>query len=185
MNLHWRPAGQINRRILPPLLRDLLFDSGSLTLHLEQQCAGTFSLELLGQSWQRPQFDEVRALDLRPGAYAWIREITFQCNQHPCVYGRSIIPASTLTGAERRLGDWGQRSLGDYLFSTHRVRRGRFEIAAITPADRLFHIIKKNVASIDSELWGRRSLFFINHKPLLVVEIFLAGVDECMHPAKK
>ena len=185
LKLRWRTAGQINRRSLPSPLRDLLFQSGSLTLYFEQHCAGKFTLELIRQSWQQPLYDEARVLGLQTGAWTWVREITLKCNDYPCVYGRSIIPARTLSGAERRLGYWGQRSLGDYLFSGRKVRRGRIEVAKILPEHRLFNLVTKNVAAAEKELWCRRSLFFIKNKPLLVVEIFLADVIQCMNSGKK
>jgi chorismate lyase len=184
LSLHWRPAGQINRRSLPASIRELLLESGSLTQQLESHCPGEFNLELSGQSWRRPLFDEVKALALPAGAYALIREIYLKCNQQPWVYGRSIIPASTFTGVERRLAHGGQRSLGDYLFSERKAWRGHIEIAKILPQDRLFQLAVKNRNINDSELWGRRSMFYIKNKPLLVVEVFLADVIQCMNAGK-
>jgi len=184
LSLRWRPAGHINRRILPASIRELLFESGSLTQQLESRCRGIFSLELCDQSWQRPLFDEAKALALSAGAYALIREIYLKCDQHPWVYGRSIIPATTFTGAERRLAYWGQRSLGDYLFSERKAWRGHIEIARILPQDRLYHLAAKNSDTEDTELWGRRSTFYIKNKSLLVVEVFLADVTRCMNAGK-
>lgn len=181
MSLRWRPAGHINPRTLPSSLRKLLLESGSLTQQLESYCPGELCLELTGQSWQRPLFNEAKALCLHAGAYALVREIYLKCNNLPWVYGRSIIPASTFTGAERRLAHWGRRSLGDYLFSERKARRGRIEIAKISPEDRLFLLAVKNLDIEETELWGRRSMFYIKNKPLLVVEIFLADVIKCMN----
>lgn len=184
MSLRWRPAGHINRRSLPVSIRELLLESGSLTQQLEFRCPGKFNLEFCGQSWQRPLFDEARVLVLPAGAYALIREIYLKCDQHPWVYGRSIIPSSTFTGAERRLAHWGQRSLGDYLFSERKAWRGHIEIAKLLPQDRLFQLAVKDRHIKDPELWGRRSMFYIKDKPLLVVEIFLADVIQCMNAGK-
>jgi len=181
LSLRWRPAGQINPRTLPSSLRKLLLENGSLTQQLESCCPGKLCLELTGQSWRRPLYDEAKTLALPAGAYTLVREIYLKCNNLPWVYGRSIIPASTFTGAERRLAHWGQRSLGDYLFSERKARRGQIEIARILPKDRLFLLAVKNMDTEAAELWGRRSMFYIKDKPLLVVEIFLADVIKCMN----
>lgn len=184
MSLRWRPAGHINHRSLPASIRELLLESGSLTQQLESRCSGKFNLEFCGQSWQRPLNDEAKALALPAGAYALIREIYLRCDQQPWVYGRSIIPSATFTGAERRLAHWGDRSLGDYLFSERKAWRGHIEIAKILPQDRLFQLAVRNRNIKDSGLWGRRSMFYIKNKPLLVVEIFLTDVIQCMNVGK-
>jgi chorismate--pyruvate lyase len=184
LNSRWRPAGHINRRTLPASIRGLLLESGSLTQQLEGRCPGMFNLEFRGQSWRRPLFDEARVLSLRAGACALIREIYLQCKKQPWVYGRSIIPAATFTGAERRLAHWGQRSLGDYLFSQRKALRGHIEIARILPQHNLFRLAAKDVQVKNTELWGRRSLFYIKNKPLLVVEVFLTDQIPCMNAGK-
>ena len=178
--LRWLPVTRINPSRIPPSLRDCLLDTGSLTSRLARYCQGNFNLRLEGQARQRPLPEETHALQLRRGSYALVREIYLQCNDVPWVYGRSIIPARTCTARERRLAFWGQRSLGNYLFSGRNTRRIEFEIAVIPPQDRLFHLAGKGMASGSSPLWGRRSIFYIRNKPLLVVEVFLDNLIRCM-----
>lgn len=185
LNLRWQPAGQINRRNLPTSLRDLLLESGSLTQQLEARCSVNFHLEFCGQSWQRPLLDESMVLSLRGGTHALIREIYLKCNNRPWVYGRSIIPAATFTGAERRLAHWGHRSLGDYLFSGRKALRGHIELARILPAHHLFRLAVKNNTVKNTEIWGRRSMFYIKDKPLLVVEVFLSDNIPCKNAGNR
>ena len=180
-DLRWLPVTRINPSRIPLSLRDCLLDTGSLTSRLARYCKGNFNLRLKGQVWQRPLPEETNALQLRRGSYALVREIYLQCDDIPWVYGRSIIPAQTCTARERRLAFWGQRSLGNYLFSGRNIRRSEFEIAMIPPRDRLFHLAGKGMASNNSPLWGRRSIFYIRNKPLLVVEVFLDNLIRCMN----
>jgi len=180
LSIHWRPINRIRQRFLPAGIRDILFDSGSLSVFLEKYCKGNFNLQLIQQSWQRPLLDEARVLSLATGRYALLREIFLRCDDIPLVYGRSIIPVRTFTGAERRLARWGQRPLGDYLFAGKKIRRTRIEIAEIHPGDRLYQQVKKNIAFEDTSLWGRRSVFYIKNKPILIVEIFLPENIRCM-----
>lgn len=179
--LRWLPVNRINRAVIPLPLRDCLLDTGSLTSRLTRYCRGKFNLQLKVQSWQRPLPEETRVLCLRRGSFALVREIYLQCDDIPWVYGRSIIPARTCTSTERRLAFWGQRSLGNYLFSDRNTWRSEIEIAKIHPQDRLFNLARKNKVAGNSPLWGRRSIFYIRNKPLLVVEVFLENLIQCMH----
>lgn len=180
MKILWRNIHQINISSLPADIRDFLLDSGSLTEHLEYYCHDEFTLELKGQSWQYPLLDEARVLQIQNGRYALVREIYLKCGSNRLIYGRSIIPAKTFTGAERRLAYWGKRSLGDYLFSQSKARRGKIEIARIHNGSRLYDLAHENMAAINNfETWGRRSMFYIKNKPLLVVEIFLSEIIKC------
>ena len=179
--LRWLPVARINPSQIPPSLRDCLLDTGSLTSRLARYCKGNFNLNLKGQAWQRPLPEETSALRLRRDNYALVREIYLQCDDVPWVYGRSIIPARTCTARERRLAFWGQRSLGNYLFSGRNIRRSEFEIAVIRPQDRLFRLAGMSTVLDRSQLWGRRSIFYIRNKPLLVVEVFLDNLIRCMH----
>lgn len=181
MKLRWRTATQINPALLSSGIRDVLLNSGSLTGYLESRYGREFNLELKGQSWQRPLLDEIKALHMQEGRYAFVREIYLKHGAERLVYARSIIPAQTFSGAERRLAYWGKRSLGDYLFTQRRAQRGNIEIARIAPADALYQLVDHDNPGRDAcELWGRRSLFYIKSKPLLVVEIFLSDVITCI-----
>ena len=179
--LRWLPVTRMNPSQIPPSLRGSLLDTGSLTTRLARYCKGDFHLRLTGQGWQRPLPDETSALQLRRGSYALVREIYLQCNDIPWVYGRSIIPARTCTARERRLAFWGQRSLGNYLFSGRDTQRSEIEIAIIRPRDSLFHLASQSMVADSDHLWGRRSIFYIRNKPLLVVEVFLDNLIRCMN----
>jgi len=179
MRILWKPISTAKPSAIPPGIRRLLLNSGSLTDQLEQCCPQQFNLQLLGKSWQRPLADECRALSLVQGRHALVREIYLQCADTPLVYGRSIIPPRTFSGRERRLAFWGQRSLGDYLFRQPGVIRGQIEIARI-PAVSTLGKLARNHIPIDSPLWARRSIFYIQNKPILVVEVFLPGISQCI-----
>jgi chorismate lyase len=180
LSVHWQPITRIRQKSLPTGIRNILFDSGSLSVILEEYCKGEFNLQLVRQSWQRPFPDEAGILDLASGRYTLLREIFLRCDNIPLVYGRSIIPVHTFTGAERRLAHWGQRPLGDYLFSDKKVRRGQIEITQIPATHKLFQQGNINLPENAQSLWARRSLFYIKQKPLLVIEIFLPDLIKCM-----
>jgi chorismate--pyruvate lyase len=170
---HWRSRSCLFRRDLPEKLADWLLDSGSLTRRLRQICPNQFRVRILWQGWDRPSFDEARVLGLRLGAWAWIREVQLLCDDQPWVFARTLIPARTLRGRGCRLTRLGTRPLGEVLFTDSGVRRGPVEIARIATGQRLHRRALTDQAEPPDALWGRRSVFWIAERPLLVCEIFL------------
>lgn len=182
MKTRWRSIKQVKPGTIPDSIRNVLLDTGSLTELLEQYCNNEFNLELKSQSWQRPLLEEAGLLHLPGGRHALVREIYLKCGNKRLVYGRSIIPASTFTGAERRLAFLGKRSLGNYLFTQRKAKRGNMEIGRIKSGNHLFKLAHQDIVpKKGTDLWGRRSMFFIKEKPLLVVEIFLPDSIKCVN----
>lgn len=173
--VHWRPPAMLGRRRLPAGLASWLLDESSLTRRLQERCRGTFQVRVLAQGWMRPLEDERRALELRRGAVAWVRQVHLLCEGRPWVYARTVIPAATLQAGQRHLVRLGERPLGAMLFADRSVRRGAMEVARIEPG-RLLH---RNALGVRSRqvIWGRRSLFFFGTRPLLVSEIFLPNLQ--------
>jgi chorismate--pyruvate lyase len=65
------------------------------------------------------------------------------------------------------------------LFADRAVRRGRMQVAHLTPGDVVFDQAVAGLAAVPGRVWGRRSLFHYAGGPLLVNEIFLPGVGRC------
>ena len=152
---------------------------GSLTKHLLRLSANDFRVEVLAQKNRKSLPSEQRLLSLNSHRLAFIREVILHGQQTPWVFARTVIPFSTLTGRLRSLKKLDSKPLGARLFSEPGMRRGPMQIARISPQ---FHILPNSLTQrglIDSSsetstvIWGRRSVFFIDNKPLLVNEIFL------------
>jgi chorismate lyase len=169
----WRPQSRIRRASLPAYLRPWLLDTGSLTERLVAACRGNFRVQVFRQRHARPMLNEARVLGLKTSETALIREVLLHCNDVPWVYARTIIPRQTLTGRERKLAHLRSRSLGAVLFADPSVERGEIELAALTPQDRLYAFAARACDELPPALWGRRALFRLNGKRLLVNEIFL------------
>lgn len=171
--LIWRQPllGEVSR--VPAELRDWLLDSGSLTQRLQQASDGQLSVEVLSQSVQLPRFSERRALGLAPRRVALIREVLLFGRGVPWVYARSVIPMQTLTGRLRKLRHLDNRPLGALLFSDPTMSREALEWACI-PADKSASL-NPNLPPYNQPIWGRRSVFKLSDKPLLVCEMFLPG----------
>ncbi|MDS4028238.1 MAG: chorismate lyase [Candidatus Contendobacter sp.] len=165
-------------------MADWLLDHGSLTQRLRCACTGRFRVRVLRQGWTRPDRDEARVLGLRLNAWAWTREVHLSCDEQPWVFARTLIPARTLRGRGRRLTQLGARPLGEVLFASPSVRRGPVEIARIVAGRRLHQQAFTCLAEPPDVIWGRRSVFHIEDRPLLVCEIFLPDlpVFACHRP---
>lgn len=177
----WRPRRRVSKAEVPAALLPWLLDTASLTQRLISVCRGAFRVELIAQGWRAPMRNEALALALRPECYAMVREVHLRCAERPWVYARTVIPATTLSGANRRLAHLKTRSLGAVLFADPATERGEFELAQLTPRDALYPRAVHALNPAPEMLWGRRARFLLRGQPLLVTEIFLPGVP--VHPA--
>ncbi len=174
----WRPVQRLRRSTVPEKYLSWLLDPASLTQRIVSICDGMFRVQVISQLRSRPMLNEAGALGMRAGAFAVVRQVCLLCNETPWVYARTIIPPETLTGRRRRLAHLRSRSLGALLFSDPTMRRGVVEVARLSPCDKLFPLATRNLRSRPEAVWGRRSVFRIGGKPLLVSEFFLPDIKE-------
>lgn len=167
-DLRWRNASQWLRNTWPAALNAWLLGEDSLTRRLRARCAGGgFRVSILREGWGTPLASEREALGMAPRTRAWIREVHLWCGAERWVYARTVIPYATLTGKLRRLRHLGTRPLGEVIFADMSMRRGPVAVARVEmPEDRLNRAAPATV-------WGRRSVFWLQRRPLLVCEFFL------------
>lgn len=174
--LRWRNGRQLSRAAPNEMLRAWLLDTGSLTRRVQCACPGRFRVQVERQGWGRPRLDECRALGVRLGRVALIREVHLLCDDRPWVFARTVIPLSTLRGACRRLAHLGNRPLGALLFADPHMQRGPVEVTRIAHGSAIFMAATQGVRRRPQAIWGRRSVFRLSGKPLLVSEFFLPGL---------
>ena len=121
--------------------------------------------------------NEAKALRMRRSGHALVRQVLLLCNGVPWVYARTVIPRRTLTGRQRRLAHLKTRSLGAMLFADRSMRRGELQLARLNTRDKLYAIVVQHVKKPSAVMWGRRSVFTLSKKPLLVSEIFLPAIE--------
>lgn len=160
-------------KAVSPSVLPWLLDAASLTQRLISHCEGQFSVQVLDESWTRPAPGEIKVLGMKPGSIARVRQVQLLCDGVPWVFARTIIPYRTLQGPVRRLKLLGNRSLGEVLFADKSMVRGELEIAAIREGDFLYQKATQGLQNHPAVIWGRRSVFYLSGKPLLVSEIFL------------
>lgn len=165
-----RPVG------VPAPLYPWLADRGSLTARVIAACPGLFQVRVLAQGWGRALASEARALGLQRNGLALIREVELQCDGEPWVFARTVIPAASLKGRARRLTLLGDRPLGATLFADPATERGRMEVARFDARHALYRDACGHREAPPARLWGRRTLFCYQGKPLLVNEVFLPDI---------
>lgn len=166
----WRRYRRAAAAAVPTRLRPWLLDRGSLTERLVAASNYQFRVEVLKHQLEAPRLSECQALGIKPRSVAMIREVVLYGCGTPWVYARSAIPIASLRGPLAFLRKPDGRPLGAMLFSNPSMRRSPMEIACLTPQNSL---LSEQLNDIEQPVWGRRSVFRVGNKPLLVSEIFL------------
>ncbi len=164
----WFPATALSLQQHLPVLA-WLQDPGSLTAALQRHSQGDFSVTVLAQYWGRADFSEAKALNINPRAEVLIREVILSGRGQAWVWARSILPRSSLTGSLRKLSKLNNQPLGGWLFKQPNLKRDPLQVSRFAPNDcRLSPAVVS-----EQDLWGRRSVFYVKQKPILVAEVFL------------
>ena len=177
---HHEPVWYFTRELrygyVPAEMTNWLLDPGSLTARLIKVCPGRFRVQVLSQTWQAPLHNEIKRLGMRERQMSFIREVYLYCNDQPWVFARTVIPRKTLSGKQRHLADLGSRPLGAVLFADPHMHRDEIEVTCLHAKEQLYHKAVAALSQRPASIWGRRSVFYLNNKQLLVSEIFLPGV---------
>ncbi|MEN8260541.1 MAG: chorismate lyase [Pseudomonadota bacterium] len=171
---HWIESRTGIKGSIPPAARSWIYEPGSLTRRLRRSCGNAFGVRVLNQGWGRPFSGEERVLRLRHGRHALIREVKLERGGEPLILARTIIPKSTLRGAQRGLSHLGSRPLGEVIFSYPKLRRLSLQLACLEESDWLANMTSECVFL--SDVWGRRTVYSIEGRNLLVCEFFLPEV---------
>lgn len=152
-------------------LMDWLFDPTSLTARLKRHCL-TFHVEVLGQEIIACPTNEACEI-VRAGEKVLAREVLLYCDNIPHVFARSLLPLTSLTGEQKALAELGDKPLGQVIFNNPSLERKLIEIASFNMQSSVGRLAQQLSLATLEELWGRRSLFYLEAKPLIVAEVFL------------
>lgn len=173
----WLTPAQIPVQLRPqPAVWRRLLDTGSLTATLIALSDGEFRVEVLRQTLEPPSLSEQRCLGMGLRQLALVREVVLYGNNEPWVFARSVLPLTSLTGPLRHLRKQGNRPLGAFLFSQPHLQRSAIALARIS---RHHAYLPDYLANSDAN-WGRRSVFSLGTKPLMVSEVFLDNLCELL-----
>jgi len=164
-DLLWRPADWILPRP-QPALQSWLLDPGSLTQRLKEHSDGQFRVRVLEEKWvQRTSPSLLQCFPVHlTRCRMWSRKVLLQCGDLPWVMAHSLIPVTTMVGELRCLRRLSDRPLGEFLFRDPLLQRSQLEVTRW------------------QGIYGRRSLFHLQGRPLLVAEFFLPALLEGRFP---
>ncbi|MGH8474632.1 MAG: chorismate--pyruvate lyase family protein [Methylococcales bacterium] len=171
---YWFPDRRGIQSTIPRSQASWIYEKCSLTRRIKKTCATHFRVQVLNQCWARPWPDEARVLELPRHQVALVREVQLFCRLSPLIVARTIIPRSTLKGAQRRLSSLGTRPLGEVIFTYPTLARHRLDITQVQPSD--WNPRFAAALAIAPPVWGRRTVYAIAGRRLLVCEFFLPEV---------
>ena len=157
--------------------RPWLLDRGSLTRRIQERCPG-FSVRHVHQRHGKAMPSERSTVSLNAHSRALLRNVFLYCGETPLVFAHSVLPAASLHGTWHALGRLGTKPLGAALFSNPKVRRTPLRFRKLNSRDPLYRLACEVLTNPPASLWARRSVFYLQGKPILVTEVFLPGILE-------
>jgi len=170
----WQESRQGLRHKIPENVQSWTYESGSLTQRLRDFYGDGVAVKVLLQRWQTPFLSERRLLKLPEHQYSLTREVLLHANGKPLILARTIIPAATVKTAKSNLSKLGNRPLGEVIFSYPKLERIAMDVTLIDRSTWTQPAIEE--AGINQPIWGRRTVYAIAHKQMLVSEFFLPEV---------
>ncbi|MGX9418639.1 chorismate lyase [Vibrio sp. RC27] len=140
-------------------IREWLLDQGSLSLRL-RTCCNELDVDLVLHQWllnEELTHDEQTLLS--SPSHCLLRRVVLNGDELPWVIGSTLIPKSTTEDQDYDLLGLGEVPLGEAVFKAEAVDRDCMQLSSIEVAGEL--------------LYARRSRLWMNHKPMLVTELFL------------
>lgn len=170
----WLENRQGLRHKLPDNVQSWTYESDSLTRRLRSCYGDVVAVKVLLQRWNNPFLSERRILKLPEHQYSLTREVLLHADGKPLILARTIIPASTIKAAKSNLSQLGNRPLGEIIFSYPKLERIAMDVALINLSTWTQSAITET--GIDQPIWGRRTVYAIAHKQMLVSEFFLPEI---------
>jgi chorismate--pyruvate lyase len=200
----WRENRSCTRHTLPENVQSWVYEPGSLTQRLRDYYGDAIAVKVLLQRWHTPFLTERRLLDLPENKYSLIREVLLHADGKPLILARTIIPAKTIKMAKSNLAHLGSRPLGEVIFSYPKLERIVMDVTLIDPSTAACADISLQAKSafptpeveqpreplstwsrpavdevnIVRPIWGRRTVYAIAQRQMLVSEFFLPEVLE-------
>lgn len=136
----------------------VLRDEASLTARLKKLSADKLTVEVIAENWVllqnaglRHQFGPVM-----DNHRFWSRHVVLRGAGKPWVLAHTLLPEHAAFSPLAAVMELQEAPLGEFLFQHDELRRMNLELAKSS-----------------DNLWGRRSLFSLYNKPIMVAEFFL------------
>lgn len=172
---NWQTLDHADFSAIEKRTKDWIQCESSLTVRIKE-LGIAFNVEVLNQCHQ-PISDALKSKLATQDNQALFREVLLKQGDVPLIYAQTIMPESTITGTEKMLSELGNQSLGQVLFQSPQAIRSGLEFSEVVKQTELALFIEQRLEQTMLEpCYIRRSLFHLNHKPLLVCECFLPSL---------
>lgn len=169
----WQENRLGTRHQLPQTVQSWAYESGSLTQRLRSIYGDKVAVKVLFQYWRVPFLTERKLLHLHEQRLCLVREVLLHAENKPLILARTIIPAATIKIASS-LAHLGTRPLGEVIFSYPKLERIAMDVTFAQPT--LWTADALNEVTIQQPIWGRRTVYAIKHRAMLVSEFFLPEI---------
>lgn len=145
------------RSDLTPEVETELLQQGSLTARVKQLAGDSFQLQVREQCWRALDTDELK-LQFGPVAADhkfWSRKVAMLGAGNDWILAHTLMPNHAAAGDLADVFTLQDKPLGEYLFQHPQLLRANFQLCRSAMGH-----------------WGRRSLFFLHRKPIMVAEFF-------------
>jgi chorismate--pyruvate lyase len=136
----------------------VLCDPTSLTARLKQLSGGGFAVDVLQEGWIRLKHPALLSAfgPVAPEHRFWSRHVILKGRGEPWVMAHSLLPEHAASSPLREVMDLQNKPLGEFLFQHPELLRMNLELVKTAGNN-----------------WGRRSLFSLYNKPIMVAEFFM------------
>ena len=156
----WITSDIMSTQVDDAVIKSWLLETGPITKRI--QLDEKFNLIVLKDEVDHYSSEEKDFLGVVESEIR-IREEILMGNNKPKVFARSLIPVITINEGFSKLGELGNKPLGDILF----------EKDFFTKKQAVYCRFKDN----DSLYWARKTKYEVNKLPLSVMEVFLINVQ--------
>lgn len=176
-NTQWQLENCWLQNQIPAAIRTCLLDASSTTRRFRAIGGSSFIVQVLKQAWQQILLCERKLLKQRIRRLALVREVIIHCNGQPWMFARAVFPEHTVSGKTKYIHYFlDERPLGDLLYREPHLQRSAFELAQVTVHSTEYPALALFKEVIQENLWARRSLFMVKHKPILLTEVFMPAL---------
>jgi chorismate--pyruvate lyase len=170
----WREHRKGVHHDLPENVQSWTYESGSLTQRLRDTYGGKVTVKILFHQWRVPFLGERKQLNMPLQRYGLTREVLLHAQGLPLLLARTIIPEETIRAAHRNLAHLGAKPLGEVIFAYPDLERITLDLALIPQS--AWTQQAQLCAKINASVWGRRTVYAIQNRPMLVSEFFLPEI---------
>ena len=152
---NWINIENIDQKVSKEV-RSWLIEEGPITQRIK--LTEEFKLEVICDEEKEVLQSELEFLNSKSMKNR-LREVLLYGNNTPRVYARSVIPNETIEYGLKKLGELGNKPLGDILFNKDIFKKEIMQYASFKINQDTF--------------WGRKARYTVNNYPFSVMEVFL------------